>query len=324
MTEASFVIIAFNEQERLERALRSISAQQMTGSYEIVVVDDCSSDATVRIAETYREIDPATRIVRHETNLGRGAARASGVRAAGGRFVAMVDADIELPPDWYARCVAALDSCDAVSGIPIPDGDAMFIYRTFGFEPKPVPSTGSVTGNNALFRSEVFERVSFDWSLRNGEDVALSHALEQAGLRAATIDDLMVRHEEGKGFWKSLSWMFESGHGANRQLLRYRVIRAPDVAFLAWLASIVAALRTPRSWTAVLPVTVSTAVSAAHLQRKFRLDGEPPSRVLAAVGAGTLLMSAYLGGRLSATLTTLAGGGLRGASSSGGRGGDPV
>jgi glycosyltransferase involved in cell wall biosynthesis len=322
MIEASFVIIAFNEQERLERALRSISAQRMTDSYEIVVVDDCSSDATVAIAERYRETDPATRVVRHETNLGRGAARASGVRAAAGRFVAMVDADIELPPDWYARCVSALDSHDAVSGIPIPDGDAMFLYRTFGFEPKPVHSTGSITGNNALFRSEVFKRVSFDWSLRNGEDVALSHALEQAGLSAATIDDLMVRHEEGKGFWKSLSWMFESGHGANRQLLRYRVLRAPDIAFLAWLASILAALRSRRLRATALPVTVSAAVSAAHLQRKFRLDGEPPSRVLAAVGAGTVMMSAYLGGRLSAGVASLVGGGLRAAQSSGDRNGE--
>jgi glycosyltransferase involved in cell wall biosynthesis len=320
MIEASFVIIAFNEQERVERALQSISAQQMTGDYEIVVVDDCSSDATAAIAERYREIDPATRVVRHETNLGRGAARASGVRAAAGRYVAMVDADIELPPDWYARCVAALDSCDAVSGIPIPDGDAMFIYRTFGFEPKPTHSTKSITGNNALFRSEVFERVSFEGSLRNGEDIALSHALEQAGLRAATIDDLTVRHEEGKGFWKSLSWMFESGQGAHRQLLRYRVIRAPDLAFLAWFASIAAAARVRRFRAAALPMTVSAAVSAAHLQRKFRLDGEPPSRVLAAIGAGTLMMSAYLGGRLAAPLTTVVGGGLRAARSSGDRG----
>ncbi len=309
MIEASFVIIAFNEEERLERALRSISAQQMTGRYEILVVDDCSSDATVAIAERYRETDPATRVVRHETNRGRGAARASGVRAATGRFVAMVDADIVLPPDWYARCAAALGSCDAVSGIPIPDGDAMFIYRTFGFEPRPVRSTGSITGNNALFRSEVFERVSFEGSLRNGEDVALSHALERAGLRAQTIDDLMVRHEEGKGFWRSVAWMFESGDGANRQLLRYRVVRAPDLAFLVWLASIAAALRARRYRAAVLPTAVTAAVSAAHLQRKFRLAGEPAPRVLAALGAGTLMMSAYLCGRLCAGVRTLAGNG---------------
>ncbi len=298
MIEASFVIIAYNEEERLERALRSISAQQMAGDYEIVVVDDCSSDSTVAIAERYRQTDPATRVVRHETNQGRGAARATGVRAAAGRRVAMVDADIVLPRDWYARCASALESCDAVSGIPMPDGDAMFIYRTFGFEPNPVRSTKSITGNNALFRSEVFERVSFEGSLRNGEDIALSHALEQAGLRAETIDDLMVPHEEGKGFWKSLSWMFESGTGANRQLLRYRVVRAPDLAFVAWLAAIIAALRAHRTRAAALPVAVSTLVSAAHLHRKFRLTGEPPARIMAAVGAGIPMMSAYLGGRL--------------------------
>ncbi len=76
-------------------------------------------------------------------------------------------------------------------------------------------------------------------------------------------------------------------------------------------------MRARRIRATALPVTVSAAVSAAHLQRKFRLDGEPPSRVLAAAGAGTLMMSAYLGGRLSAGVASLARSGLRAAHGSG-------
>jgi glycosyltransferase involved in cell wall biosynthesis len=306
MTDASFVIISFNEEDRLERALRSITAQAQLPSYEIVVVDDCSSDATAAVAERYRGIDPATRLVRHPANLGRGAARATGIREAAGRYIAMVDADIVLPRDWYARCVAALASCMAVSGIPMPDGDAQYLYRTFGFEPRPVRSTGAITGNNVLFRREVFDRVSFEWSLRNGEDVALAHALEASGLRAETIDDLMVRHEEGKGLAATLSWMFESGEGANRQLLRYHRIRAPDLAFLAWLAALAVGLGTRRAGPALAwPLAVSCAVGAAHLRQKFHLRGEPPARVTAAAVIDALMMSAYFGGRLRAGAATL-------------------
>jgi hypothetical protein len=51
-----------------------------------------------------------------------------------------------------------------------------------------------VTGNNGLYRRRVFNQVSFDPSLREGEDVAINHALEAAGARMVTLSDLHVRH----------------------------------------------------------------------------------------------------------------------------------
>ena len=303
MTDVSYIVIAYNEADRLENTLRSISAQRDVDRYEVIVVDDCSSDDTSGVAERYASIDPAVRVVRHSENAGRGAGRASGIAEARGRHIAMVDADIVLPPNWYRACAEALNASDAVAGTAVPDGDVQLVYNYLRLRPKSRPATTAITGNNALFRREVFERVSFDPSLRNGEDVALSHALESAGFRTQTLHSLTVRHEEGKGFRQSLSWMLESGVGATRQFARFRQVRQPDVAFAAWVfasGTALARMTTKRSARPlVLPLGLTLAASVAHLRGRFFLRQEKPGRVLAAIALNAVLLTGYFSGRLA-------------------------
>lgn len=306
MTDASFVIIAFNEAQRIERTLRSITAQAGLEDYEVIVVDDCSSDATAAVVRRYADKDPAVKLISHPVNRGRGAARATGIGAATGRYVAMVDADIILSPDWFGSCVAALNGAHAVSGTPIPDGDVQYLYTALRLRPRARPSATTITGNNALFKREVFDRVGFDPSFRNGEDVALSHALADAGLEARILHDVTVEHEEGKGLLDSLAWMYESGMGATRQLMVFRRLRGPDAAFGVWLVATLAgagwAAKRRTVWPLVAPMAVTVAVSAAHVQGKFFLRREPPLRVGLAVGLNAAMLSAYFGGRLVASV----------------------
>jgi glycosyltransferase involved in cell wall biosynthesis len=303
MPQASFIVIAFNEAATLERTLRSITAQEELDDYEILVIDDASTDDTVAVAERYAESDPSLRVIRQATNRGRGAARKLGVEAARGEFIATVDSDIVLPPAWYRTCRAELADDDAVGGIAVPDGDVAYLYRRFGLEPRPVPHIVGLTGNNALYRSSVFSAVQFDEDLRNGEDVALGHAMDAAGLRARVIDGLYVRHEESKTFAQSLAWLFESGIGASRQLRRFRQPRPPDLVFAAFLASagmgaILARGRRPLLG-AVLPAAYLGAASGAHVGTRFRLQRGRSGRFAGAVAADSALLLAYFAGRLT-------------------------
>ena len=54
-----------------------------------------------------------------------------------------------------------------------------YLYRKFRLAPRIVAGTTTVTGNNGLYRHEVFRLVGFDAELREGEDVALNHAMKQ-------------------------------------------------------------------------------------------------------------------------------------------------
>lgn len=93
----SLVIPAYNEADGIAHAIHEADAS-LAGlgvSYEIIVVDDGSSDATAMVvALTARQI-ASVRLVRHEVNLGYGAALRSGFEAARGQRIAFTDADCQ-------------------------------------------------------------------------------------------------------------------------------------------------------------------------------------------------------------------------------------
>jgi len=93
----SVVVPAFNEQGYLGDALRSLSRQDFTGGYEVLVVDNNSTDDTAGLAAAH-----GVRVV-HEARPGVCAARQAGTDAARGEIVVSTDADTTHPPDWLTR-----------------------------------------------------------------------------------------------------------------------------------------------------------------------------------------------------------------------------
>lgn len=102
----SVVIPAYNEEERIGETIDTLAAhlsqlpkqlespESASGpDYELIVVDDCSTDDTATIAET-----KAVTVVRQASNLGKGAAVRAGVAASTGRAVIFTDADLAYPP----------------------------------------------------------------------------------------------------------------------------------------------------------------------------------------------------------------------------------
>ncbi|HZB89950.1 MAG TPA: glycosyltransferase family 2 protein, partial [Stellaceae bacterium] len=103
----SVVIPAYNRAAFLRRAIDSVLRQSF-GDFEIIVVDDGSTDGTdAAVAE---HADRRLRLLRHETNRGAAAARNTGIRAASGRLIAFLDSDDEWLPEKLARQVAAMQA----------------------------------------------------------------------------------------------------------------------------------------------------------------------------------------------------------------------
>ena len=103
----SVIIPVFNAEATILLALASAQGQTYR-ALEILVVDDCSADATVERVDQLAADDPRLRLIRHERNQGPAAARNSGLAAASGRYSAFLDADDEWLPDKLERQVAAL------------------------------------------------------------------------------------------------------------------------------------------------------------------------------------------------------------------------
>jgi GT2 family glycosyltransferase len=298
----SFVVIAYNEQAGIARTLQSILGQSAAVALEVIVIDDGSRDGTTAIVGELAARDPRVRLIELGENRGRGFARQAGVEATRGEYVATVDADIVLGTDWLARCLAALDDADAVGGRAIPDGDAAFHYRRFRLTPRiggehSVP----VTGANAVFRADVFRKVAFDPELREGEDVAINHALTAAGTRMFMVPDLTVLHEETKSYATSLRWMFQSGRGAERQLRTYRQFRMPDLAYFVFLATVglgLAGLLRGRRWAAFAPATFLSLTAVGHVHGAYVWTPRETPAFSGAILADTLLLLCYFAGRI--------------------------
>src|SRR6185369_134059 len=196
----SFVVIAFNEADKIGRTITSILGQDNLGSYEVIAVNDGSTDATSAVVNSFAKDNPHVKLIEFEKNRGRGAGRYAGVKAARGKFIAFVDADITLPKHWLSACLAEIEGYDAVGGTAVPDGDVSYLYSKFTLVPKKVAHSTTVTGSNGLFRRSLFSRVSFDPNLKEGEDVAFNHALSETGAKLHTVPNLTVSHIETKSY----------------------------------------------------------------------------------------------------------------------------
>jgi dolichol-phosphate mannosyltransferase len=107
--ELSVVVPVCNESENVEPLVREIHAALGSRSYEMVFVDDGSTDDTADILKRLKLQLPTLRVLRHSFRSGQSAAVASGVRAARGPWVATLDGDGQNDPADIPKLIAERD-----------------------------------------------------------------------------------------------------------------------------------------------------------------------------------------------------------------------
>ncbi|MBI3360305.1 MAG: glycosyltransferase family 2 protein [Chloroflexi bacterium] len=115
----SVIVPAYNEARRigptLEHALRYLRA--LPWSFELIVVDDGSRDATVEVVQAQIANAPEARLIGYIPNRGKGYAVRTGVLASRGRFVVFLDADLSTPAEEIPKALAAVEAgADLVIG----------------------------------------------------------------------------------------------------------------------------------------------------------------------------------------------------------------
>jgi glycosyltransferase involved in cell wall biosynthesis/GT2 family glycosyltransferase len=139
-TAISVVMPVYNGSRFLARAAESVFAQTFS-AWELLAVDDGSSDDSTARLESIAATDPRVRVFRHTTNRGVAAARNTALRAARGELISYLDCDDEFYPDHLARLHELRDRADVF----------LFLYDLVEERPGH-PGLGQVTTHDPAAR----------------------------------------------------------------------------------------------------------------------------------------------------------------------------
>jgi len=187
--QISIVVPAYNEEQCVAACIRSLAEQEIDCPYEVILVDNNSTDNTVAVASA-----AAGRLnlrIAYERRQGRGAARHTGFALARGQVVFSADADTTYPANWLSSLLGALADPAVVAATGTARVDDLSGWRNAVFnigQPlamwcyRLVLGHHCLSGFNFAIRQDVY-RVSggFDPALNAEEDADLSRRVARLG-----------------------------------------------------------------------------------------------------------------------------------------------
>lgn len=185
----SVVIPAYNEEKFIGKCIESLIHQQTKQSYEVIVVDNASTDKTYDIACKYKKrLDLK---VLKEPTKGRGRARFTGCRAVKGDIILSLDGDSMAPVDWIEKMTKPLKDPNivAVTGTGQIDDCSPRINATFNTL-QPICMIAYrllfrhfwLTGFNFAIRTDTYKKAGeFDPKINCNEDTELAFRVKKYG-----------------------------------------------------------------------------------------------------------------------------------------------
>lgn len=246
----SVVIPVYNRARLLELVLHPLFEQTYPRNrYEIIVVDDGSTDDSASQAETLGRSWGGNFMVLRQHNQGPGAARNTGIKAASGDLVACIDSDCEAEPQWLDILAAEINKtqADAIGGPIIVGNRQNRVCRYYAAAEfyRPRMQNGEVeyliTGNVIFRRAAILDVGGFEHSgMLASDDVDLSYRLKKAGHQLAMSQRGSVIHYGDpttlRAFWRRL---FQHGYYSVPLARRWPGVRPPLNQFVRHAGAIV-------------------------------------------------------------------------------------
>ncbi len=228
----SIVVPVYNEQETIAAILGRIAAADMgVSGWEIVLVDDCSRDATVERIRAWMAANPGVVLTFHacEVNRGKGAAVREGIARATGDIVVIQDADLEYHPRDIKKLIEPIleGEADVVYGSRFLGGPHRVLYFWHYLGNCVLTTLSNMFSNLNLtdmetcykaFRADVLERITIQED-RFGLEPELTAKVAKLKVRIfeVPISYYGRTYEQGK----KITW--KDGIAALRHIIRYNL-----------------------------------------------------------------------------------------------------
>lgn len=184
----SIIIPSYNRAKYINEALESILSQTYQGEYEIIVIDDGSTDNSREIIENFEY--PVNYF--YQNNAGIGAARNRGVELSKGEFIAFLDSDDCWTPQKLEKQMFILDKNSEVDGVI---GQVQNVLQS-EWARKEEDSNSTIAGYSPsaiLIRREAFMKVgNFETKLKIGEVIDWFIRVKETGINIKILPDLLV------------------------------------------------------------------------------------------------------------------------------------
>jgi len=226
----SVIVPAKDAEEILPATLRALDQQTLTrGEYEVIVVDDGSSDGTAGVAEKHQ-----VRCLR-QCNRGPAAARNAGAAVAEGALLVFTDADCEAAPDFLERLTGVFEVPEIAGAMGAyhsrqRERVARFVQQEFEHKQARMARRtciNTVHTYAAAYRRSVFlENGGFDshYTIPSNEDQEFSYRLAAHGYHMVFVPSAGIYHQHDKavaeyvkrkyllGFWKAYTLLKHPKH----------------------------------------------------------------------------------------------------------------
>lgn len=231
--KAGLYIPCFNAEKTIQLCLEAVFRQTYPVE-EVIVVDDGSTDNSIKIASAY-----PVKIIKHKFNQGLAAARNTAIKNIDAELVASLDADCQPSPEWLAILINKIDAPKVIGagGKLLETQSCVYdLWRTKHmkqFWDNQENNPPFLFGSNTLFKKETLLNIGlYDESLKNNyEDVEICSRLKEKGYKFIYEAKAIVRHLKNDNinsllntYWKwNFSYYRKKGFYASKEKFLFKI-----------------------------------------------------------------------------------------------------
>lgn len=210
--EFSFIVPVYNRPEEIRELLESFSRLKFDQPFEIVIVEDGSSETALAIVENFKDLLNISYY--YKENSGPGDSRNYGMKRAAGNYFIILDSDVLIPPHYLETVSAFLDEhfVDCFGGSDAAHESFTSVQKAINHSMTSFLTTGGIRGNqkqlgdfeprsfNMGISKKAFEATGGFGRIHPGEDPDLSLRIRMAGFKTSFVPNAYVYHK------RRISW----------------------------------------------------------------------------------------------------------------------
>lgn len=242
----SIIIPVYNRPKEVDELLESLTKQDFSNNFEILIIEDGSTEKSEQIVEKYtNQLDLKYYF---KENSGAGASRNFGMQKATGNYFIILDSDVIVPKSYLTAVKKALESnfTDAFGGPDAAHESFTDVQKAINYSMTSVLTTGGIRGKkksvgkfqprsfNLGLSKKAFEITQGFSKMKNGEDIDLTFRLWDNGFETQLIENAFVYHKRRSTISQFFNQTF--GFGTARPILNKKYPKTAKITY--WFPSV--------------------------------------------------------------------------------------